>query len=105
MNIELWNQLDSNQQEELLEEYFKLESLMGRYATGYDELKTALEFICEWQTTMGKFNEDFNKFLIGVYPYPYIDKYRKENRMDELLQLSNEAKKFVDYWNEVVQSK
>ncbi len=96
MNLERFNSYCEEDKNMILEDMFELYSLVTDYPTSVEDLRVFVE----WQMPLGKFGEDMKDLLYGVYPSERCN-YTKE----EIIQLSDNALKFVNFWNKYVNNK
>ena len=95
MDKKEFENLGVQDKEIIFNEMLELVTLIYENPVSIEELK----IFTEWHKYIAKFSNDLYRFLIGVYPYPELNKQPSKEVLTELLKCSNEALKLVSFWN------
>lgn len=118
MNLEKFNSYDEKTKQELLEDMFRLYTIIETHPADIEEL----EIFADWHMALGKLGQELRDFLVGIYPWneftyvesynvntneskitsSNIDKYNDAKERVRLIRLSDEALRFVKFWNDEV---
>lgn len=101
MNKTDFNSLSTEGKEVAFEKMLELLTLVYENPTSTDDLKT----FTKWHMWTGKFGKELYELLIGVYPYPELDKNLNQKELYQLLKYSNRALNLVTFWNKQIKSK
>lgn len=115
MDLERFNSYDEKTKQELLEEMLRLYTIIETHPVGIEEL----EIFADWHMSLGKLGQELKDLLIGIHPWneftytesynvntkeskvisSNIDKYKDVKERVKLIRLSDEALRFVKFWN------
>ena len=118
MNLEQFNSYDEKTKQLLSEDMFRLYTIIETHQAGIEEL----EIFADWHMALGKLGQDLKDLLIGIYPWneftytesynmdtkeskiisSNVDKYSDAKERLRLIRLSDEALRFVKFWNDEV---
>lgn len=82
------------------EELMELYKLYNEHMCTIEDLMATVEFI----SISGMVGEEFKTFLRGIYPYIALNLDNWAVDKDKLIKESDEALRFVKYWNKMISS-
>jgi hypothetical protein len=101
MNKERFNELCEEDKELVFNEMCELYSLIENYPINIDDLK----IFTEWHQHIRRWGKQLYNLLIGMYPYPELNKNPNKEKLEELLKYSNNVVDLVNFWNRQIKAK